>query len=272
MRIYSAAPMVALASLFLVWGIGLRPREEDQQARLPLIVVVADGRQHQTRSSAATVGEVLAELGISLGPLDRTSPAPATPVRDGLPVRVTRVAKRTQVEELLVPARTVVLAVPERAAGHSQVLAEGQDGRLLREVRVWEKDGQVTARTVLREEVLVPAKDRVVMRGTEGTPSRGGDWRRALHMTATAYDPGPRSCGKHADGYTATGARAQRGVVATDPRVIPMGTRLYIPGYGFAVAADRGSAIKGARIDLCFDTYREAKQFGRRQVDVYLLR
>jgi 3D (Asp-Asp-Asp) domain-containing protein len=50
-----------------------------------------------------------------------------------------------------------------------------------------------------------------------------------------------------------------------------MGTGMYIPGYGFAVAADRGSAIKGNRIDLCYDTYREAIQFGRRKVKVYLL-
>ncbi len=56
-----------------------------------------------------------------------------------------------------------------------------------------------------------------------------------------------------------------------DDRVIPMGTRLYIPGYGFAVAADRGSAIKGNRIDLCFNTYAEAKRWGRRKIKVYLL-
>ena len=66
--------------------------------------------------------------------------------------------------------------------------------------------------------------------------------------------------------------RATKGVVAVDTRVIPMGTRLYIPGYGFAIAADRGSAIKGLRIDLCFDTYAEARRFGSRRVDVYILR
>jgi 3D (Asp-Asp-Asp) domain-containing protein len=110
-----------------------------------------------------------------------------------------------------------------------------------------------------------------VVRGTYGTPNRGGNWHTPLIMEATAYDPGPRSCGKYADGYTATGAKATKGVVAVDDRVIPMGTRMYIPGYGFAVAADRGSAIKGNRIDLCYDTYREAIQFGRHQVKVYLL-
>ncbi len=66
--------------------------------------------------------------------------------------------------------------------------------------------------------------------------------------------------------------KAQKGVVAVDTRFIPLGTRLYIPGYGLAVAADRGSAIKGNRIDLCFNTYAEAVRFGRRIVEVYILR
>lgn len=92
-----------------------------------------------------------------------------------------------------------------------------------------------------------------------------------MDMEATAYDPGPISCGPYANGYTATGLRAGRGIVAVDPRVIPLGTRVYVEGYGFAVAADIGSAIKGNRIDLGYPTYREALQFGRHPVRVYLL-
>lgn len=272
MRLYCAAPVVALASVVLTWGLGLRPEAETETGKLPVVTVVADGRLSQASSAAATVGGLLSELGIALAPLDRTSPSPTTPLRDGMQVRVTRVSRRVEVEEMLIPAKTVVLAAPERAADHTQVLSEGQDGRMRREVRVWEKDGQVAARTVVNERVIAPVKDRVILRGAAGLPTRGGDWHRPLRMTATAYDPGPRSCGRYADGYTATGAKAEKGVVATDPRVIPMGTRLYIPGYGFAVAADRGSAIRGRRIDLCFDTYQEAKQFGRRKVDVYVLK
>jgi len=114
----------------------------------------------------------------------------------------------------------------------------------------------------------------VVLRGIRGLSGRSGYWRSwhaPLEMEATAYEPGPRSCGKWATGYTATGIKAQKGIVAVDERVIPLGTRLYIPGYGFALAADRGSAIKGTRIDLCFDTYAEAIRFGRRRMNVYRL-
>ncbi len=60
---------------------------------------------------------------------------------------------------------------------------------------------------------------------------------------------------------TATGAEAVKGVAAVDTNVIPFGTKLYIPGYGYAVAADRGGAIKGNRIDLCMNSYNEAIQW-----------
>ena len=72
--------------------------------------------------------------------------------------------------------------------------------------------------------------------------------------------------------YTASGHRAVRGVVAVDPRVIPLGTWLYIEGYGRALASDTGGAIIGNKIDLCFDTVAEAIQHGRRNVRVWILR
>ena len=64
---------------------------------------------------------------------------------------------------------------------------------------------------------------------------------------------------------------AQRGVVAVDPDVIPLGTKVYIPGYVVAVAADTGGAIRGHKIDLCMENYDEAIRFGRRNIDVYIL-
>ena len=89
-----------------------------------------------------------------------------------------------------------------------------------------------------------------------------------MTMEATAYLP------TDGDGYciTATGIPATYGVAAVDPAVIPLGSRLYIPGYGEAIAADTGGAIYGNRIDLCMESYYEAIQFGRRDVTVYVLR
>ncbi len=102
--------------------------------------------------------------------------------------------------------------------------------------------------------------------------SRHGNVRRwrILTMKATAYCP-HRCCGSP-HGRTATGRRAEYGIVAVDPRVIPLGSVLYVDEYGFAIAADTGRLIKGLRIDLCFPSHREAARFGRRTLRVLLLR
>lgn len=91
--------------------------------------------------------------------------------------------------------------------------------------------------------------------------------KKTMTMHATAYspqDPGVKS-------YTATKTKLRKGVVAVDPKVIPLGSKLYIEGYGEAVAEDVGRSIKGNRIDLAFDTHKEALNFGRRNVKVTIL-
>lgn len=95
--------------------------------------------------------------------------------------------------------------------------------------------------------------------------SRGSG--RALYVSATAYsahDPGNGN-------RTATGTLVRRGVIAVDPSVIPLGTRVFIPGYGEAVAEDIGSAIHGQRIDVAFDTHAEALMFGRQDLEIFIM-
>ncbi len=98
----------------------------------------------------------------------------------------------------------------------------------------------------------------------DGVPNK---YSRVLTMQASAYsaqDPGNGN-------YTATGSRLKKGIVSVDPKLIPLGTKLYIEGYGYAVADDVGGAIKGHRIDLAYDSRSEALQFGRQTVKVYVL-
>ena len=90
---------------------------------------------------------------------------------------------------------------------------------------------------------------------------------RAIVMEASAYLAGDGD----GAGITATGVPAVRGIAAVDPDVIPLGTRLFIPGYGEAIAADTGGAIVGNKIDLVMDSYGEAMEFGRQDVTVYVL-
>jgi 3D (Asp-Asp-Asp) domain-containing protein/peptidoglycan hydrolase CwlO-like protein len=95
-----------------------------------------------------------------------------------------------------------------------------------------------------------------------------GEWE----MVATAYYAfGSGGNDINGNGITATGLRARKGIVAVDPGVIPLGTRLFIPGYGEAIAADTGGWIKNNRIDLCFETLSDCYRYGRRHIRVYLV-
>lgn len=101
-------------------------------------------------------------------------------------------------------------------------------------------------------------------RTTEFNPSRSS---RSLTMNASAYSAYDDGNGH----YTSGGNLVRKGLVAVDPTVIPLGTRLFIPGYGHAIADDTGGAIKGNRIDMAFGSHGEAMDFGRQQVTVYIL-
>ena len=92
-------------------------------------------------------------------------------------------------------------------------------------------------------------------------------------MIATAYYPGPECTHPFTDGLTAIGDIAGKGCIAIDDKNGPlkMGQMVYIKGYGIGKCNDRGSAIKNWKIDLCFETYEEAIEWGRRLVKVYIL-
>ena len=271
MRSRAVAPILVLVSLLCCVGLLSARGGQSAVDLTPTVTVFVDDEALEVRTPAATVAEVLAEQEVVLGDLDRTDPSPDTPVIDDMHIRVTRVTRRDQMEETPLPARTIVLADPDRLPGFFDTLSEGRDGHARRVWRIWERDGEVTVRTLLSEEILEQPEDTILLRGVRGLPAPGDDWRLPMRMEATAYEPGPRSCGRWASGYTAIGLKAEKGVVAVDDTVIPMRSRLYIPGYGFAIAGDRGSAIKGMRIDLCFATYAEAINFGRQPVKVYRL-
>lgn len=111
------------------------------------------------------------------------------------------------------------------------------------------------------------AKPPTVSRGVSDAP-RG---KRVITMVATGYD-GCYECNKPYYGQPSyIGLPLKRGIVAVDPRVIPMGTRLYVEGYGEAIAADQGNAIKGNRIDLFFDTHQQGLNWGMKTVKVTIL-
>lgn len=276
-RPFSSLRSVLALALGALFGAAAAYAQHD--SRTPLapvsiprtLTLIADGQTRVFQTAAPTVGAFLGEQKILLGTLDRCSCPLSQPIKSDLRVRVTRVWVEKVVEKTPIAFATKQRFTSGLRAGAKKIVQAGAPGVRVKVVRSYYKDGVPTRRDKLRESV-VAARPQIVATGTRGMLASRGYFagRRIIEMIATGYDSGVGSNGRWA-GRTATGRRAGYGVVAVDPRFIPLGTRLYIDGYGYAVAGDTGGAIKGNRIDLCYDSHRAAMRVGRKRVRVLIL-
>ena len=239
------------------------------------VTIAADGQQFASMTAQPTVGAAVTEAGVALGPADRTEPAADASPAPGIAIQVVRVTTEYDSALWRIPRKVTTREDESLALGLTRVVSKGKDG--VEEVTfctTYENGVQIARKITERVVVEDPVPESVVV-GTSGTIVRDGvtiEFRKAMSMTATAYYWGPECTGKYADGFTYCGLPATKGVIAVDPRVIPLWTKVYVDGYGFAVAGDVGSAIKGKIIDLCYDTYPEALAWGRRKVTLYILK
>jgi len=226
----------------------------------------------------ATVADALVAAGLDAGYGLSVTPPLESPLTPEMVIEATDVFVRVVEEEVEVPYEVVMENDPTLSQGSRAIKRHGEPGVTVRMYRVLVTAGVEGARTLTAERVVTEPVDEVVLVGTKRSSQRVAARARAassepprdgkqLTVTATGYssgDPGVTD-------RTATGARATYGVIAVDPSVIPLGTRVYIPGYGNAVAADTGGAIRGNKIDLCFDSRTEALAWGRRTVTITIL-
>ncbi len=235
---------------------------------VPVEVIFKD-RSEVVITGKPTVGELAASLGYGPGK-GRTEPVEATAVSPMLKVRIAQLTEKIVTRQEAVPSPVVRQPDGTLEKGFEEVIDYGAEGLKEATVKLRLEDGVETAAVTVKENVLVPPKPQILNVGTRETlqTSRGTvRFRQAYWMEATAYLP--TDGGGH--GITASGLPARTGIVAVDPRVIPLGTRLYVSGYGPALAADTGGAIIGHKIDLCMEDYHDAWSFGRRMVKVYVL-
>jgi 3D (Asp-Asp-Asp) domain-containing protein len=249
------------------------------RAAVPVTVVV-DGTPHTLRSAAPTVADLLAQQAVVFDRHDAVSPTPSSLVENDTVVTVKHVDSWTETVRKKLAARVVKRWAFTLPTGRTKVVDPGAPGVAETAYAVTRTpDRKTVRRTALVSRVLRAPRARIVAegigeytalsslaaKGIAGTLKLASS---ALSMVATAYTAGCSGC----SGVTASGRAAGHGVVAVDPRVIPLGTRMYIPGYGHAVAGDTGGAIHGNRIDLGFNSSAEANQFGRRPITVYLIK
>lgn len=236
------------------------------------VKINVDGGTVVGRASIPRLESILQDAGIELCGDDRAEAKIVTGKGSIPEITVIRVRKKIVGEEETIPAPVRRVRDLSLALGETRVQSPGRPGVLLKKFEVTTENGREVARKELGSEVLQEPVPRIIAYGVkrageEKSASRGdvpvGNVRSVLRMVATAYT--------YTGSPTASGVMPYRGGVAVDPEVIPLGSRLYIEGYGPARAVDTGGLIKGNRVDLFFESAEECFQWGKREVNVYVL-
>ena len=250
------------------------------------VYITADSSRTEVLTYRDTVEEMLRESPVKLGGLDRLEGAALQDkISRDMSIKIVRVGENVLSEQEQVPFTIQKKANSRLDIGTEKIVQQGQEGIREKQYKVVIEDGIEVSRQLVKDSILKNPVNMILEFGTilNYKTSRGDTVRysKVMDMKATAYTASFKDTGKvpgHPQfGITATGIKAKKGIIAVDPRVIPLYTRVYveimgkIPDYGYAVAADVGGAIKGNKIDLYYDSQDYVDWFGVQRVKVYIL-
>lgn len=224
-----------------------------------------------------TVEDVLEKNDIELNKQDKVSPKQSKKVTKDTEIEITRVTSKEETVEEDISFKTVEKEDSSLEKGKTKVLKDGQKGKVEKTYKVTYENGQEVNRNTLDETVLKESVDKVISVGTkepvqQSSSSSAPSGGKTMTMEATAYGPDCAGCsGTSAYGLNIA-ANPTPKVVAVDPNVIPLGTKVWVEGYGEAIAGDTGGDIKGNRIDVLVPSEAyAASNWGRRTVQVKIL-
>ncbi|MFJ7738638.1 ubiquitin-like domain-containing protein [Lysinibacillus sp. NPDC097287] len=240
-------------------------------------VTLVDGREkRQVWSTSTTVANFLKQQGIQLNELDRVENNLEEVITPESKIAVVRVEKVIDVVEDSLDFAIEKKKDSSLPKGKEKVITRGGKGLVSRTYEVLKENGEVVAKNLQSEKVIKEPTKQVVAVGTKNvvaTVSRGSEPAsgKEFYVTATAYTPYCDGC----SGTSATGInlRANSGlkVIAVDPSVIKLGSKVWVEGYGTAIAGDTGGAIKGNKIDILVQSDAQARQWGRKKVRIKVL-
>ena len=249
---------------------------------LPLTIEV-DGLERQLKSAVYTVSELLTEQDIVLGADDRITPELETNLEAGIIIDIVRVSRQTQTINHPIPFSIIREHNQLLEKGIEETVRFGQEGVQLEILEVIYEDGVPVEQTTISSELVQQAVDQVIHVGAASGPgyyNKDGVefvYSNLLFVETTGYDACYYCCGKHPGEYgygiTYSGMLAGKGVIGADLTRYPIGTKLYVEGYGFCVVGDTGGALRGTyRLDLGFATHEEAVAWAlNRNTPVYVL-
>lgn len=254
------------------------------------LIVKADGKVRTLYTTERTVQAAIGQADISIRNQDKVFPSLGAAIEPNMTVTVIRIDKKYSESEHKIPFTVVKKDDPKLDKGKQKMVQAGKEGLIRKRFESVYADGVLISQTLVTKSTQTASVDKVVAVGTKKiepkvavlsakspgvtTLTKSGKNLKAKkvlsNVTLTAYTAGVASTGKSKKhpqyGITASGARVQEGrTIAVDPKVIPIGWWVYIEGIGFRRAEDTGSAIKGNKIDVYFESESYAEKFGRKR-------
>ncbi|MBT2713901.1 DUF348 domain-containing protein [Pseudomonas sp. ISL-88] len=244
------------------------------------------GKKKKIWTTSTTVADFLKQHKMNTKDEDKVKPALDQKLtKDKAGIQITRIEKVTDVVEEKIAYHVKEKEDASLERGKEKIVQKGKEGKLKKHFHVVKENGKEVSRKLVKEETSAKSKDQIIAVGTKqhspkieqlSAPSRADSSQnessgKVLTVSSTAYTASCSGC----SGHTATGVNLTSNpnakVIAVDPSVIPLGTKVHVDGYGDAVAADTGSAIKGKRIDVFFPEKSSAYRWGKKQVTIKIL-
>ncbi len=234
------------------------------------------GEEQKVWTTGGTVEEILAENKLEPKKADKIVPSSQTKITEGSEIKVTEVETKHITEQETIDYKTEKKKDNNLEKGKEKLVKKGKNGSVEKTYKVVYENNKEVKRTETDKKVLVKPENEVISIGTKVNQSKNKSTKapsggQTKTMEATAYTAECYGC----SGVTATGIDLNKNrhkkVIAVDPNVIPLGSRVWVSGYGEAIAGDTGGDIKGNRIDLHFPNKSAAFDYGRRSVTVKIL-
>ncbi|MGE6632334.1 ubiquitin-like domain-containing protein [Bacillus sp. NPDC077027] len=240
------------------------------------------GKTKKLWTTSTTVADFLKKQELKLEKHDKIKPALHTSItKKNADIKITRVEKVTDVVEEKIAFDTKRKKDHSLEKGKEKVLEKGEEGKMKKHYAIIKENGKVVSKELVKEVTAKNSKDQLIAIGTQvskkeaqpnQTVSRSNESSaKEFYVTSTAYTASCSGCtGRTSTGYNLK-ANPGAKVIAVDPNVIPLGSKVYVEGYGYAVASDTGSAIKGNKIDVFVPNKSTAYQWGNKRVKIRVL-
>lgn len=278
--------------------LGLTENLEIKIKRGFTVNIIVDGEKKKVKTAGGTVYDIIQKAGINLGAYDVVSKDKNEVIAEKTTIKIKRVQYKTTVKETVLKHSTKVNYDDSMYEDETVVKVQGENGKKTETFEEKYVDGELKKTTLISSVTDKEAVTQVVVRGTKVKPGsfkgtavksskvmseltppfeiplnqsgRPIEYKKVITGKATAYCTGS---------ICSTGVGVKQGYVAVDPREIPYGTKMYIVSsdgrynYGYCIAADTGGFIYNSStvVDLYMYSYSQCRQFGRRNVDIYIL-